>query len=205
VRPTTSPSQPTLTQQLQNNAFNTPLSPPAPPLDPPHEIKPAAQPPADSGLSAPRDPATPTLMIGRLKELGFTDTSETSWNTGALAGLREFKIVNHLPADSQLDATTVQVLHSPTALTRNQSFLGGWATDQACSEGTQLTISAREARTEAGACFFDTFLPSRSGWTVRGYCQVGSDRWAATISFAVSGRTLSWSSAKGNATYYRCR
>jgi hypothetical protein len=206
MQQTTPIPQPSSTQQLQKNAFDTPLHPPLL-LDPPREIKPAEQPAAEASVSIPHssiDPAVPAVVIGRLGELGFSDPSNVSWNASALAGLREFKIVNHLPADSELDATTVQALHSSQALARSQSFLGGWGTDPTCSQGSQLFISSREARTEAGACSFDAFLPRRSGWTVRGHCQVGTDRWAATINLAVAGRALSWSSAKGNVTYYRC-
>lgn len=179
-----------------------------PPLDPPREVKPPPQSLAEVNPSvAPSPPivASPDPLIGRLKDLGFAAAIEPSWTVTALNGLREFKIVNHLPPDSRLDAMTTQALQSPQAIARNRSFLGGWATDAACTQGVQLTISVQEARTEGGVCTFDAFLPSRSGWAVRGHCQVGADRWPATISFGVSGIALSWSSAKGNATYYRCR
>jgi hypothetical protein len=179
-----------------------------PPLEPPREAKPPPLPPADPSLSVARastNTLTPDPAIGRLKDLGFIASIEPSWSANALSGLREFKIVNQLPADTRLDAITTQALQSPRATARNRSFLGGWATDPACVQGTQLTISAQEARTQGGVCTFDAFLPSRSGWTVRGHCQVGADRWPATINFVVSGMALTWSSAKGNATYYRCR
>jgi len=196
-------------QEPQKSAVEPAVSTPvAPPLDPPREIRPPPQPPADPSLNvAQTSPkiATPAVAISRLKDLGFTASSESLWNVPALGGLREFKIVNHLPPDTRLDEITNQALQSTQAIPRNRSFLGGWATDPTCTQGTQLTISVQEARTEGGVCKFDVFLPSRSGWTVRGHCQVGADRWPATISFAVSGTALSWSSAKGNATYYRCR
>ncbi|WP_157787951.1 helix-hairpin-helix domain-containing protein [Bradyrhizobium elkanii] len=178
-----------------------------PPLDPVREVKLAPQPPADPTLSvaqAPPNASTPDPAFGRLKDLGFTASVEPSWSATSLNGLREFKIVNHLPSDNRLDPMTTQALQSPRAIARNRSFLGGWASDPACRQGTELTISAEEARTEGGVCTFESFLPSRSGWTVRGHCQVGADSWPATIKFAVSGKALSWSSAKGNSKYYRC-
>ncbi|MGY3487958.1 DNA-binding helix-hairpin-helix protein with protein kinase domain [Bradyrhizobium sp. USDA 4011] len=177
------------------------IPPVLPPLDPVREVKSAPQPPTD-----PTFPSAVTLdpAIGRLKDLGFTASIEPSWTATSLNGLREFKIVNHLPPDSRLDPTTTQALQSPRAITRNRSFLGGWASDPTCTQGTELTISAQEARTEGGVCTFESFLPSRTGWKVRGHCQVGADRWPATIEFAVSGKALSWSSAKGNSKYYRC-
>ena len=196
-----------LSQEPQKAAVEAGAPPAVPPLDPHREVRPPPQPPADTGLSVARmGPGSPTPdpAIGKLKDLGFTASSDASWNATALSGLREFKIVNHLPADTHLDALTTQALRSPQAIARNRSFLGGWATDPACTQGSQLTISAQEARTDGGVCIFDAFLPSRSGWTVRGHCQVGADRWPATINFAVAGEALSWSSAKGNATYYRC-
>ncbi len=219
------PAQPTVTPQVGNSVQQAPprverlpqepqkieaaVAPlVVPPLDPPREVKPPPQLPTNPNLGVAQtvpNTVTPDPAIGRLKDLGFTASVESSWSTTALSGLREFKIVNHLPPDSRLDAMTTQALQSPQAIARNRSFLGSWATDAACAQGTQLTISAQEARTEGGVCTFDAFLPSRSGWTVRGHCQVGADRWPATISFAVSGVALSWSSAKGNATYYRCR
>ncbi|WP_439365251.1 hypothetical protein ACNJYD_02655 [Bradyrhizobium sp. DASA03005] len=198
-----------LPQEPQKSTIEAAVAPlVAPPLDPPREVKPPPQPPTDSNLGVAQtvlNTAMPDPAIGRLKDLGFTASIESSWTPTALSALREFKIVNHLPPDSRLDPMTTQALQSPQAIARNRSFLGGWATDAACTQGTQLTISAQEARTEGGVCTFDAFLPSRSGWTVRGHCQVGADRWPATISFTVSGAALSWSSAKGNATYYRCR
>jgi DNA-binding helix-hairpin-helix protein with protein kinase domain len=196
-------------QESQKSTLEAAVAPlVVPPLDPPREVKPPPQPPPDPAPSVAQttpNAARPDSAIGRLKDLGFTASIEPSWNATALSGLRDFKIVNHLPADTRLDAMTTQALQSPQAIARTRSFLGGWATDPACTQGTQLTISAQEARTEGGVCIFDGFLPSRSGWTVRGHCQVGADRWPATISFALSGIALSWSSAKGNATYYRCR
>lgn len=225
--PSTTPAQPTASAQVgnliqpasprierppqepQKNAVEAPVAPLVVPLlDPPREIKPLPQPPADPSLSVAQttpNVAIPDPAISRLKDLGFTTSIEPSWSTGALSGLREFKIVNHLPSDTRLDTVTTQALQSPRAIARNRSFLGGWAADPACTDGTQLMISVQEARTEGGMCTFDAFLPSRSGWTVRGHCQVGADKWPATINFAVSGITLSWSSAKGNAKYYRCR
>jgi len=158
----------------------------------------------DEAIALWPDMNQPGALIGRLKDLGFSRTNDASWNANALASLREFKIVNHLPSDSQLDRMTVQALLSPQALARSQSFLGAWGTDSTCSQGAQLFISARDARTEAGTCSFDTFLPTRSGWTVGGRCQVGADKWSATINFTVVGKALSWSSTKGNSTYYRC-
>lgn len=196
-------------QEPQKSAVEVAVAPlVAPPLESPREVTPLPQSPAEFSLSvAPNPPSatTPDSAIGRLKDLGFTASVEPSWSATALSGLREFKIVNHLPPDARLDAMTTQALQSAQVIPRNRSFLGGWATDPTCTQGTQLTISIQEARTEGGVCTFDAFLPSRSGWTVRGHCQVGADRWPATINFAVSGRALSWSSAKGNATYYRCR
>ncbi|MBB5045483.1 DNA-binding helix-hairpin-helix protein with protein kinase domain [Rhodopseudomonas rhenobacensis] len=196
-------------QEPNNGAVETAVAPPVvPPLDPPREVKPLPQPPVDPSLSIAQTTQTvaaPDPAFGRLKDLGFTVSIEPFWSAAALSGLREFKIVNHLPTDSRLDAVTTQVLQSPQAIARNHSFLGGWAIDPTCTHGSQLTISAQEARTEGGICIFDAFLPNRSGWTVRGHCQVGADRWPATINFAVAGIALSWSSAKGNTTYYRCR
>lgn len=196
-------------QEPQKSAVEAAVAPlVVPPLDSLREVKPPPQPPADPRLGVAQtapNVATPDPAIGRLKDLGFTASIEPSWSVTALSGLREFKIVNHLPPDTRLDAVTTQALQSPQAIARNRSFLGGWAADPACTQGIQLTISVQEARTEGGVCTFDAFLPSRSGWTVRGHCQVGADRWPATINFAVSGLELSWSSAKGNATYYRCR
>ena len=193
-------------QEPQKEVAVAPLV--VPPLDPPRDVKPLPQPPVDSNLGVAQtapNAGTPDPAIGRLKDLGFIASIEPSWNAAALSGLREFKIVNHLSSDSRLDAMTSHALQSPQAIARNRSFLGSWATDAACTQGIQLTISAQEARTEGGVCTFEAFLPSRSGWAVRGHCQVGVDRWPATINFAVSGIALSWSSAKGNATYYRCR
>jgi hypothetical protein len=177
-----------------------------PPFDAPREIKPPPLPPADPSLSAQPAPKAGMLdpVMGRLKELGYTASIEATWTATALAGLRDFKIVHQLPSDSRLDSATTEILQSPQAIARSRSFLGGWAADPACTQGTQLTISAQEARTEGGVCKFNAFAPSRSGWSVRGYCQVGSDSWPATINFAVSGKVLSWSSAKGKTTYYRC-
>jgi DNA-binding helix-hairpin-helix protein with protein kinase domain len=179
-----------------------------PPLDPPREVKPPPQPPAEVSLGIAQNipiAAIPYLALGRLKDLGFSPSIEPSWNASALSALQEFKIVNHLPSDTHLDAMTAQALQSAQAIARDHSFLGGWAADPACKQGTQLTISVQEARTEGGVCTFDAFLPSRSGWTVRSHCQVGADKWPATIKLAVSGMALFWSSAKGNAKYYRCR
>jgi len=195
------PPQGSSTQELQKSI----VAPP--PTVPPREVGVAAQPTAEASASisrTPLDPPTPAALIDRLKDLGFSRTNDASWNANALASLREFKIVNHLPSDSQLDRMTVQALLSPQALARSQSFLGAWGTDSTCSQGAQLFISARDARTEAGTCSFDTFLPTRSGWTVGGRCQVGADKWSATINFTVVGKALSWSSTKGNSTYYRC-
>jgi hypothetical protein len=179
----------------------------APALGPPQEIKPVPSALPEILASDPFPPANAAAAdpaIGRLSELGYAASNSTNWDKDSYAALREFKIINHLSADSQMDATTAQALNSSRAIARNRSFLGGWAEDPSCSQGTQLNISVREAQTDGGICTFDTFLPSRVGWAVRGHCQVGADRWPATITFGVSGKALLWSSAKGKSTYYRC-
>lgn len=197
-------------QEPQRSAIAAAVAPSViPALEPPREIKSPPQPSADPGLSVAQttlNPVTPDSAIARLKNLGFADSMEpsSSWSATTLSGLRDFKIVNHLPSDTRLDVMTTQALQSPQAIARNRSFLGGWGADSACTQGAGLMISTQEARTEGGVCIFEAFLPSRSGWTVRGRCHVGADTWPATINFAVSGRALSWSSAKGKTTYYRC-
>jgi DNA-binding helix-hairpin-helix protein with protein kinase domain len=172
----------------------------APPLDPPREVKPAPEPLAGSSWNA--SAITLDIAKSRLRELGFAPVEGTN---SSLEGLREFKIANHLDPDGRLDEATSQALQSTQAVTRDRSFFGEWAADRACSNGVQLTITDQEARTEGGVCRFEVFLPKQEGWAVRGRCQVGSDVWPATISFTVRGRSLSWSSAKGTSTYYRCR
>lgn len=191
----------------QNSVFDTPALATVPPLGPPQEIRPVASPPTElqAGIPVvPTGPAAPDPVIIRLSELGFAPVSQAKWDDTTYAGLREFKIVNHLSADSRVDPLTTQTINSRQAIARNRSFLGGWGVDPSCSQGAQLTISAREARTDGGVCSFEAFLPNRTGWMVRGHCQVGPDRWPATITLGVSGKELSWSSAKGKSTYFRC-
>ncbi|WP_257167429.1 helix-hairpin-helix domain-containing protein [Bradyrhizobium sp. SRS-191] len=184
------------------------LAPPAaPPLPPAQEIKPLPSPPPELSPSVSMtfpDDAKPDPAINRLSELGYVAGTGLGWDKDSYAALREFKIINRLPADTQLDVVTAKALNSSRAIGRARSFLGSWAADPGCSQGTQLNISVHEARTDGGTCTFDAFLPSRVGWTVRGHCQVGVDRWPATITLSISGRSLVWSSAKGKATYHRC-
>lgn len=204
VQPTSGTTQSLLAQQWNKGAIEAPVPTTAPPLGPPQEIKPLISPPTELQADIPvatTDAETPDRVINRLSELGFAEPGVAA---SIDVVLRDFKIVNHLPADSRLDELTTQALNSTQAIPRNKSFLGGWGTDPTCSQGVQLTISTREARTDGGVCSFDAFLPNRKGWTVRGHCLVGADRWPATINFGISGRALSWSSAKGKTTYYRC-
>ncbi|MGJ5075689.1 helix-hairpin-helix domain-containing protein [Bradyrhizobium oligotrophicum] len=179
----------------------------ATPLPPPQEIAPIPSPSPEllsSSSTSPMDGVGADPAISRLSELGYSAGNSPRWDGDNYAALREFKIINHLPADSQMDVITAQTLKSPRAISRTKSFLGGWAPDSNCPQGAQLNISVREAQTDGGLCTFDAFLPSRVGWVVRGHCQVGTNRWPATITFRVSGRELVWSSAKGKSTYYRC-
>ncbi|MGJ5201524.1 hypothetical protein [Bradyrhizobium sp. HKCCYLRH1030] len=203
------PMQPSveLSEQTKVIAALPPAPPTAPPLPPAQEIKPVPSPRPEllpSGSDSPTDGVKADPAIGRLSELGYAAGNSLRWDKDSYAALREFRIINHLPAGDQIDDVTTRALNSSRAITRTGSFLGGWAADPDCSQGTQLNISVREAKTDGGLCTFDAFIPSRVGWTVRGHCQVGADRWPATITFTVSGRTLLWSSAKGKATYYRC-
>jgi hypothetical protein len=208
-QPVTVQAQPHIPEFSEQTKVITQPSAPltAPPLPPPKEIAPVLSPPSEllsSSSASPIDGVKADRVIGRLSELGYAAGNGLRWDKDSYAALREFKIINHLPADSQMDVITTKTLSSSQAIARTKSFVGGWAVDPNCPQGAQLNISLREAQTDGGLCTFDAFLPSRIGWVVRGHCQVGADRWPATVNFSVSGRTLLWSSAKGKSTYYRC-
>ncbi len=153
-----------------SSVFLSPPPPSLPPLELGKEIKPIPQPPFEASLPPPQlqdDLASAARSIGRLRELGFVTSNDTTWNTTTRAALRDFKIANHLSSDSELDARTQLALSSAQPVARAQSFLGSWSTELNCSTGAQLNISVREARTEAGACTFDAFFLAGS---VRLWC-----------------------------------
>ena len=91
------------------------------------------------------------------------------------------------------------------------AYVGAWARSRAdCFQETDappLAISAQRAESFGGlegSCEFAQVQRDGAGWRTRARCSAHGKSWTANVQLRVSGSTLSWSSERGRATYYRC-
>jgi DNA-binding helix-hairpin-helix protein with protein kinase domain len=142
----------------------------------------------------------------RLREAGFLKSATNgNWDVASRAALRDFKVSNGLAADDAFDTVTSAKLSLPVRLHANQSFIGGWSSEQSCPSGIQLEVSSKRASVSSGACEFGSVVAEQGGWRVRANCQVANESWVANIKLNVRADRLVWSSERGTATYFRCR
>jgi hypothetical protein len=92
-----------------------------------------------------------------------------------------------------------------------ETYIGAWARSRAdCFQETDappLAISARRAESFGGAqgtCEFAQVQREGAGWRTRARCSANGKSWTANVQLRVTGSTLSWSSERGRAIYYRC-
>ena len=92
-----------------------------------------------------------------------------------------------------------------------ETYIGAWARSRAdCFQETDappLAISARRAESFGGAqgtCEFAPVQREGAGWRTRARCSANGKSWTANVQLRVTGSTLSWSSERGRAIYYRC-
>jgi curved DNA-binding protein CbpA len=91
------------------------------------------------------------------------------------------------------------------------AYVGAWARSRAdCFQETDappLAISAQRAESFGGlegSCEFAQVQRDGAGWRTRARCSAHGKSWTANVQLRVTGSTLSWSSERGRATYYRC-
>ena len=91
------------------------------------------------------------------------------------------------------------------------AYVGAWARSPAdCFQETDappLAISAQRAESFGGAqgtCEFVQVQREGAGWRTRARCSAKGKSWTANVRLKVTGSTLSWSSERGRAIYYRC-
>ena len=92
-----------------------------------------------------------------------------------------------------------------------ESYVGAWARSRAdCfleTDAPPLAISAQRAESFGGlegSCEFTQVQRDGAGWRTRARCSAHEKSWTANVQLRVTGSTLSWSSERGRATYYRC-
>jgi hypothetical protein len=142
----------------------------------------------------------------RLREAGFLKSATNrNWDVASRAALRDFKVSNGLAADDTFDTVTSEKLSLPVPLHANQSFIGGWSSEQSCPSGIQLEVTSKRASVSGGVCVFGSVVAEQGGWRVRANCQVANESWVANIKLNVQADQLMWSSERGPATYFRCR
>jgi len=90
------------------------------------------------------------------------------------------------------------------------AYVGAWARSRAdCfqEDAPPLAISAQRAESFGGLegrCEFAQVQREGAGWRTRARCSAHGKSWTANVQLRVTGSTLSWSSERGRATYYRC-
>ena len=75
------------------------------------------------------------------------------------------------------------------------------------TDAPPLAISARRAESFGGVqgtCEFAPVQREGAGWRTRARCSANGKSWTANVQLRVTGSTLSWSSERGRAIYYRC-
>jgi curved DNA-binding protein CbpA len=126
------------------------------------------------------------------------------------------KAINDLPPDEVEDAASEP--HSATQLEQvdaeqetKAAYVGAWARSRAdCFSETDappLAISMHRAVSfggHMGRCEFAQVQREGAGWRTRARCSANGKSWTSNVQLRVTGSTLSWSSERGRATYYRC-
>jgi peptidoglycan hydrolase-like protein with peptidoglycan-binding domain len=119
--------------------------------------------------------------------------------------------VSNPPSDKVEDATPEP--RSATILGQGgaaAAYVGAWARSRAdCfqEDAPPLAISAQRAESFGGvegSCEFAQVQRDGAGWHTRAHCSAHGKSWTANVQLRVTGATLSWSSERGRATYYRC-
>ncbi|MEJ0096541.1 MAG: peptidoglycan-binding protein [Methylocella sp.] len=170
----------------------------------------ASLPPPSGATRNPLNRPDALWAQSRLRELGFYSADgDGVWGVTSRDALRDFKAVNGLNADDTWDAPTEQILSDSEQIRADQTFLGGWASNlgDCGSDGSAapVRISSRRAEAFGGVCEFDEVRRDGAGWRARGRCSAQGKSWQANIQLALNGPTLTWSSERGVAKYFRCR
>jgi Putative peptidoglycan binding domain len=164
-------------------------------------------------MAASHDPANPSGAIwiqSWLNQLGFFSTQPNGlWDADSRRALRDFKVLNGLPANDVWDALTERKVVSASVVRQNQTFVGGWSSSPGCTvrrpDDAPLVINVGRASSDGGNCDFYNVAANGAGWKVRGRCAVGSKIWTANIKMVVENDQLVWTSEKGTARYFRCK
>lgn len=157
----------------------------------------------------------------KLRELGFyRSTNNTLWSGASRDALKEFKQANSLSFDDRWDAATENRLlnappNDPPKDIRSafESVVGGvWSSDvRACPGGIgnsdvlALKISSRRAETDGAHCEFAGVSGQGQNWKTSARCLANGETWVANVSLVRLGDTLTWSSERGTANYFRCQ
>jgi curved DNA-binding protein CbpA len=123
--------------------------------------------------------------------------------------------ISHLPPDGGDTAPepqpAVHVGPAGAEETIEGTYVGAWARSRAdCFQETDappLAISAQRAESFGGlegSCEFAQVQRDGVGWRTRARCSANGKSWTANVQLRVTGSTLSWSSERGRAIYYRC-
>lgn len=91
------------------------------------------------------------------------------------------------------------------------AYVGLWGpTETACRRGARRRGFLPARITEGGAkagntvCTFRDGRRNGTGWSVAASCSDGGRRWSSQVKLVVDGDRLTWSSARGDASYIRC-
>ncbi|MCJ2128469.1 hypothetical protein [Methylobacterium sp. E-045] len=91
------------------------------------------------------------------------------------------------------------------------AYVGLWGPNEsACRRGARRRGYIPARITESGARAGNTVCTFRDGrriganWSVSASCSDGGRRWSSQVKLLVDGNRLTWSSAKGDASYIRC-
>ena len=146
----------------------------------------------------------------RLFELGFYPSmGDGVWGLAARDALRKFKAFNQLPADDNWDAATEQLLSGSGQTEANPAFAGSWAVQRSDCDSSgsppPVLISSRQAESLDTVCEFRDVRREGSSWWVDGRCRDKQSDWKAQIKLTLDGATLTWSSQRGTARYFRCK
>lgn len=91
------------------------------------------------------------------------------------------------------------------------AYIGTWGpTELACRRGAKRRGYLPARITETGARAGNTVCTFKDGrrvgasWDVAASCSDGGRRWSSQVKLSVDGNRLTWSSARGDASYVRC-
>ncbi|GJE17564.1 hypothetical protein [Methylobacterium marchantiae] len=160
------------------------------------------------GASRPKRNGAPWSDVTTAAGLEGGSVRDATDGSSASPGIRTVALKQEPEASPRIDAASAA---SPAV--EPAAYVGVWGPNEiACRRGARRKGYIPARITESGARAGNTICTFRDGrrigasssWSVAASCSDGGRRWSSQVKLLVEGSRLTWSSARGDASYIRC-